>query len=117
MDLLIKSLSGTLEEDEKKLIRKKMLWFEDHLPNNAQMTIGVRQNITKKSNQAFEVIVHLSWPKIKKPVYVRLVDVKLGDVMDKTKTKIERIVLKKKEKRQFKFKIPRLKFRKSNENS
>jgi len=119
MKFIIKSLSGQLEEDEKKVIRKKLLWFEDHLPNNASLTVGVKQHITKKSNQAFEVIIHLFIPKVKKPVYVRVIKNSLADAIDIIREKIERIVLKKKDKKQFKFKLklPKLGLKKTNEDS
>ena len=116
MELLIKSLSGHLEEEDKKIIRKKLLWFDDHLPNNAVMTVGVRQNITKKSNQAYAIIIHLAIPKTKKPVYLNIAKGNLPDAIDLIREKLERIVLKKKEKRQLKFKLPKLRFRKKNEN-
>lgn len=113
MQLTIKSLSGILEEDEKKVIRKKLLWFDEHLSNNAQMTVGVKQHITKKSNQAYEVIIHLNRPEAKnKPIYVRITKDRLADAVDIAREKIERIILKKKEKRQFKLKFPSFKFRK-----
>lgn len=113
MQLNIKSLSGILDEEEKRIIRKKMLWFEGHLPNNSQMTVGVKQHITKKSNQAFEIIVYLNSPTIKKPVYVKVFKNKLPDALDIAKEKIERIVLKKKDKKQIKFKLPKINFRKN----
>jgi len=113
MQLIIKSLSGILDEEEKRVIRKKMLWFEDHLPNNSQMTIGVKQHITKRSNQAFEIIVHLNSPTIRKPVYVRVFKSNLSDALDIAKEKIERIMLKKKSKKQIKFKLPKINFRKN----
>lgn len=119
MDLIIKSLAGQLEEDEKKIIRKKLLWFDEHLPNNASFTVGIKQHITKKSNQAYEVIVHLYTPQIRKPVYVRVIKNSLADAVDIVREKIERIVLKKKEKRELKFKLkfPKLRLKRANENS
>lgn len=115
MELIIKSLSGVLGEEEKKVIRKKLLWFDEHLPNNSIMTVGVKQHITKKSNQAFEIIMHLNTPKTKRAVYVRLTKDNLADALDQIREKIERIVLKKKSKRQIKFKLPQL--RKTNEKN
>jgi len=117
MQLIIKSLSGVLEEEEKKIIRKKLLWFGDHLPNNAVMTVGIKQHITKKSNQAFEVIVHLNAVKIKKPIYVRIIKNNLTEAIDVVKAKIERIVLKAKDKRKFKLKMPRFALKRKNVNS
>jgi ribosome-associated translation inhibitor RaiA len=119
MDLIIKSLAGQLEEDEKKVIRKKLLWFDEHLPNNSSLTVGIKQHITKKSNQAYEIIIHLYSPKMKRPVYVRVVKNSLADAVDIVREKIERIVLKKKGKRELKFKIkfPKLRLKRANENS
>jgi ribosome-associated translation inhibitor RaiA len=115
MDLIIKSLAGQLEEEEKKVIRKKLLWFDEHLPSNSSLTVGVKQHITKKSNQAYEVIIHLYHPNMKRPVYVRVVQNSLSDAIDIIREKIERIVLKKKGKRELKFKIkfPKLTLRKT----
>ncbi len=110
MDLIIKSLSGILEDEEKKVIRKKLLWFDEHLPNNSIMTVGVRHKITKKSNQAYEIIIHLNSPKTKRAVYIRMTKDNLADALDISREKLERVVLKKKEKKQMKFKLPSLKF-------
>lgn len=74
------------------------------------MTVGVRQKITKKSNQAYEVIVHLNTPKTRRAVYVKMAKDNLPDALDQIREKIERIVLKKKDKKQMKFKIPQLRF-------
>lgn len=120
MILQIKSLSGGLQEDQKQYIRKKFLWLEKHLPNAAVLTVGVREHVTKKSNQAFELMVHLDVPKTKKPYYVRVYKNGFTEAVDKSKDRIERMVLKLKEKSGFKFKIPvpSLKFlRKKNEKS
>lgn len=111
MTLQIKSLSGELHEDEKKLIRKKFLWFEEHLPNSSVLTVGVRQHITKRSNQAFELILHLTIPNVKKPVYVKVFANSFAEAIDIAKDKLERIVLKRKEKGfRFRFKPLRLNF-------
>lgn len=118
MDLVIKSLSGVLEEEEKKIIRKKLLWFDEHLPNNSIMTVGVRHRITKKSNQAYEIIIHLNTPKTRRAVYIRMAKDSLPDAVDQAREKVERIVLKKKDKRQFKLKMPKISLRKkTDENS
>lgn len=110
MDLIIKSLSGTVDENEKKVIRKSMLWFENHLPNNSIMTVGIKQHITKKSNQAYEIITLINTPQLKKPVYVKVFRNTLVEAVNISREKIERIVVKDKEKRKLKFKMPSLKF-------
>jgi ribosome-associated translation inhibitor RaiA len=115
MDLIIKSLSGVLEEEEKKVIRKKLLWFDEHLPNNAVMTVGVRHRITKKSNQAYEIIIHLNTPKTRRAVYIRIAKDNLPEAINQAREKMERIVLKKKDKKQFKLKMPRLSLRKKSQ--
>ena len=112
MKLQIKSLSGGLSEDQKKYLRKKTLWLEEHLPNAAVLTIGVRERITKKSNQAFEVVIHLVSPNNKKPVYVKVFRNDFASAIDLAKDKIERIVVKTKEKNpRFRFKLPRIRLR------
>ena len=108
MILQIKSLSGSLQEEQKKYIRKRFLWLEKHLPNSAVLTIGVREHITKRSNQAYEILVHLDVPKTKKPYYVRTFGNSFTESLDAAKSKIERMVLRLKEKSGFKFKVPPL---------
>lgn len=112
MEFTVKSLAGEISENEKKVVRKKMLWFEEHLPSNAQMVVGVRQHITKKSNQAFEIIVRLSSVSLRNPIYIKTVNNDLADGLDVLREKLERIVLKKKDKRKFKLKLPRINFKK-----
>jgi ribosome-associated translation inhibitor RaiA len=106
MILQIKSLSGGLQEDQKKYIRKKFLWLEDHLPNSAVLTVGVREHVTKKSNQAYEVLLHLDTPGTKKPYYVRTYANGFTQAVDPAKDRIERMVLRLKERKGFKLKIP-----------
>jgi len=111
MKLQIKSLSGELDENQKQYLRKKFLWLEERLPNSAVLTVGVREHITKKSNQAFELVVHLVAPKIKKPIYVKLFKNTFTQAVDTAKDKIERIVVKRKEQGSgMKFRVPRIKF-------
>jgi ribosome-associated translation inhibitor RaiA len=119
MTLQIKSLSSELREDEKKLIRKKFLWFEDHLPNNCVLTVGVREHITKKSNQAHEVILHLTIPNVKKSIYVKVFANSFAEAINIAREKLEKIVLKRKEKGfRFHLKPPRLNFlRRKNEGT
>lgn len=117
MDLIIKSLSGDITEDEKKIVRKSMLWFDKHLPNNSIMTVGVKQHITKKSNQAFEVITHVNTAQLKKPVYVKVFRNTLPEAINITREKIERIVVKTKEQRRLKFKLPSINFRRKSANN
>lgn len=112
MNLQIKSLSGELSEEEKKYLRKKFLWFEEHLPNSAILTAGVREHITKKSNQAFEVILHLIIPGAKKPIYSRVFRNTFTEAVDLSRKKIERVVVRGKNQKKFSFrlKLPGLKF-------
>ena len=112
MELIIKSLAGEIGENEKKLIRKSMLWFENHLPNNAVMTIGVKQHITKKSNQAYEVITHINTVSLRKPVYVKVFRNSLVEAVNITREKVERIVVKDKDSKKLKFKVPSIKLKK-----
>ena len=72
MNLQIKSLSGILNEEEKKAIRKSLLPLENLVENSALLTVGVRQHITKRSNQAYELVVHLVVPGKKHPIYSTL---------------------------------------------
>jgi len=113
MKLQIKSLAGSLQEDQKKYIRKRILWLDKHLPNTSELTFGVKEHITKKSNQAFEIILHLFIPSNKKPIYVHVFKNSFLEAVDIAESKIERIVLKDKEKRSFRFKLPKISFRKS----
>lgn len=107
MKFQIKSLGGELEEEKKKYLRKRIVWLEDHILESATLTIGVRQHITKKSNQAFEVIFHLIVQGSKRPLYVRTFGNSFNVAVDKAEGKIERIVVKKKEKgSKFRFKLP-----------
>ena len=112
MELIIKSLSGEIAEDEKKIVRKSMLWFDKHLPNNSVMTVGIKQHITKKSNQAYKIITHINTSQLKNPVYVKVFRNSLIEAMNISRDKIERIVVRDKEERKLKFKIPSIKFRK-----
>lgn len=112
MELIIKSLAGEISEDEKKIVRKSMLWFDKHLPNNSVMTVGIKQHITKKSNQAYEVITHVNTAQLKKPVYVKVFRNSLVEAINISREKIERIVVKTKEQRKLKFKLPSIKFSK-----
>lgn len=107
MKFQIKSLSGELEEEKKKYLRKRILWLEERLPEGANLTVGIRQHITKKSTQAFEVIFHLILQGVKKPVYVKVFENSFNAAVDKAEGKIERLVVKRKEKgMRFKFKLP-----------
>jgi len=110
MDLIIKSLAGNVSEDEKKVVRKSMLWFEEHLPNNSVMTVGIKQHITKKSNQAYEIITHVNTPQMRRPVYVKVFRNSFIEAINISREKIERIVVKTKDQRKLKFKLPSIKF-------
>jgi len=110
MKLQIKSLSGQIPEEEKRYLRKRLLWLEKHLPNNALLIVGIREHITKKSNQAHEVILHLTSPNIKKAVYTKVFANSFMEAVDRARAKVERIILKRKEKSaRFKLKMPRIK--------
>jgi len=118
MILQIKSLTAPLQEDQKRYIRKRLLWLEEHLPNSAVLTVGIREHITKRSNQAFEVLIHLDVPKTKRPYYVRTFGNDFTEAVDIAKKKMERIILKLKEKKGLKLKIslPKIKiFNRKNE--
>jgi ribosome-associated translation inhibitor RaiA len=112
MKFQIKSLSGGLDENQKQYLRKKFLWLEEHLPNSATLTVAVRENVTKRSNQAFEVITHLIIPKLKRPIYVRTYKNTFTEAVDTVRNKIERTVIKNKEKsRRFNLKMPKVKIK------
>ena len=111
MELNIKQLSGSLTESQKQYLRKKMLWLRDHLGNSSNLTVGVKEKVTKKSNQAYEIVLHLTAPKLKRPAYVRVRGNNFRESVDRAKDKIERIVVKRKERTIFKFKLPRLRKR------
>jgi ribosome-associated translation inhibitor RaiA len=108
MKLQIKSLSGELQEDQKKYVRKRVLWLDKHLPNNAELTVGVKEHITKKSNQAFELVMRLFIPDSKKPVYVRVFKNSFIEAVDLAEGKVEGIVTKEKDRHWFKFRIPQI---------
>jgi len=96
MKLQLKTLSGVLDEEKKRYLRKKLLWLDEHLPNSSILTVGVREHVTKKSNQAYEVILHLIIPKVKKPIYARVFRNSFPEAVDIVKDKVERTVLKRK---------------------
>jgi len=114
MILQIKTLAGTLQEEQKRYIRKKFLWLEERLPNSAVLTVGVREHITKRSNQAYEILIHLDSPKTKRPYYAKTFGNSFTESVDSARDKIERIVLRLKEKKGFKFKIKLPSFKFSN---
>ena len=111
MQLTIKSLAGELSEQEKGYLRQRFLWLKEHMDNSSELTIGVKERVTKRSNQAYEVVLHLTRPGLKRPMYVRVYGNDFRIAVDRAKDKIERIVLKKKEKGSIRFRIPRIKFR------
>ncbi len=112
MKFQIKSLSGGLDENQKQYLRKKFLWLEEHLPNSSILTVAVRENVTKKSNQAFEIIAHLAVPKLKKPVYIRTYKNTFTEAVDTARDKVERVVVKSKEKSsKFRLRVPNVKFK------
>jgi len=104
MTLQIKSLSGVLTEDEKKTIRKALLPLEKFIPNSAVLTVGVRQHITKKSNQAFEIVVHLAVPGRKHPIYSKIYRNSLEEAVNIAREKIERQLIRAKDGRRFQVK-------------
>lgn len=112
MKLQIKSLAGNLQEDQKKYIRKRILWLDKRLPNTAELTFGVKEHITKKSNQAFEIILHLFIPKNKRPIYIRVFKNSFLEAVDIAESKVERIVTKDKERHFLKFRIPKISLKK-----
>lgn len=109
MKFQIKSLSGELEEENKKFLRKRVLWLEQHVVESANLTVGVKQHITKKSNQAYEIFFHLTMQGLKKPMYVRTYGNSFADAVAKAENKIQRQVIRKKERSKgFRFKLPSL---------
>lgn len=115
MKLIIKSFSTPLDEARKSIIRDKFLWFDKKLKNNAELTIGVEEKITKKSNEAHMITVHLFIPGLKNPIYLKSFDDKFITAVDSAKDKLERVVLKDKDKGKFKFKIRFPKLRRKKE--
>ena len=113
MNLQLKSLAGGLTDEQKKYIRKSTLWMEKHVPNNANLTVGVREKITKKSNQAFEIILHLQIPNIKKAFYTSVSGNTFTESIDTAKGKLERLILKQKARRfpVLRFKMPKIKLK------
>lgn len=107
MQLIIKQLAGELDETQKQYLRKRFLWLKDHLNNSSILTVGVRERITKRSNQAFEIILHLIQAKVKKPVYVRVSGNDFRSAVDAAKNKLERIVLKRKDRGLLRLRLPR----------
>ncbi len=108
MEIKIKQLSGSLSEQEKQYLRKKFLWLKKNLDNPATLTIGVRERITKKSNQAYEIILHLIKPGVKNPIYIRTFGNDFRTAVDVAKDKMERVVIKRKEKGLLHLRIPKL---------
>ncbi|MDH4358761.1 MAG: hypothetical protein OEV37_02335 [Candidatus Berkelbacteria bacterium] len=121
MNLQIKSLSGELTEEEKRLLRKKLLRLEEYIPNSSVLTVGLKQHITKKSNQAYEIIIHLIIPSVKRSVYVKVFKNSFTEAVDVAKDKVEDIVIKRKNKKlSLRFKVPKFSLgflRKKNEES
>ena len=110
MNLQIKSLAGELREDQKKYLRKRLLGLDKYLSSGAVLVAGIRHNITKKSNQAYEVILHLTIPRAKRPIYTKVYRHSFNEAVDLAKGKLERVVLKKKDKSsRLRFKLPSLK--------
>lgn len=107
MKFQIKTLAGELDEEKKKYLRKRILWLEKHLPEGSALTVGIKEHITKKSNQAFEIIFHLILHGNKKPIYARVWNNSFSVAVDNAEDKIERIVIRRKEKGlKFKFRLP-----------
>lgn len=100
MNLQIKSLAGILGEEEKKVIRKSLLPLEGLVANSSMLTVGVRQHITKRSNQAYELVVHLIVPGEKHPIYAKIFKNSLEEAVNLAKEKIERQLIKPKGKLQ-----------------
>jgi len=94
MNFQIKSLSGVLSEEEKRVIRKSLLPLENLVENSAVLTVGVKQHITKKSNRAYELLAHLIAPGKKRPIYAKVFRNSLEEAVNLAKEKIERQLLK-----------------------
>lgn len=110
MRLIIKSLSTPIDEGKKKLLREKFLWFEDKLPSGSEMTIGVEEKINKKLNQAHTVYIHLFVPKLKRPIYIKVYSDNFAQAVNTIKNKLERKIVRDKQRGKFKFKLPKIKF-------
>jgi ribosome-associated translation inhibitor RaiA len=111
MQLIIKQLTSDLSEQEKQYLRKRFLWLKEHLGGSSVLTVGIREHITKKSNQAYEIILHLVKTGVRKPIYIRTYGNDFRTAVDRAKDKIERIIIKKKERGLLRLRIPRLSFR------
>ena len=74
------------------------------------MTAGVKAHITKKSNQAYELVLHLIIAGEKKPIYTRVFKNTFAEAVDLGREKIERIVLREKQKKRFSFRLKFLSF-------
>lgn len=111
MQLVIKQLAGELNEQEKQYLRQRFLWLKEHMDNSSVLTVGIRERITKKSNQAYEIILHLARPGMKKAIYVKTSGNDFKGPVDKAKDKIERIVVKRKERGFMRLRIPKITFR------
>jgi ribosome-associated translation inhibitor RaiA len=111
MHLTIKNLAGELSEQDRRYLRGRFLWLKEHMENSAELTVGVKERVTKRSNQAYEVVVHLSQPGIKKPIYVKVSGNDFKVAVDLAKEKVERIVLKNKERGFLRFRIPKINLR------
>ena len=107
MQLVIKQLSGELDEVQKQYLRHRFLWLKERLGNSATLTVGVREHITKRSNQAFEIILHLIQPKVKKPIYVRVTGNDFRSAADCGKEKLERIIIKRKDRGFLRLRLPK----------
>ena len=111
MQLKIKQLAGQLSEQDKQYLRQRFLWLKDHMDNSSVLTVGVRERITKRSNQAFEIVLHLITPGMKKAIYVKTYGNDFRTPVDIAKARIERIVVKKKERGFLRLRIPKISFR------
>lgn len=111
MQLKIKQLAGELSEQEKQYLRQRFLWLKDHISNSSVLTVGVRERITKRSNQAFEIVLHLTGPGMKRPIYVKTFGNDFRTPVDRAKEKIERIVVKRKERGFMRLRIPKISLR------
>lgn len=111
MQLTIKNLAGEITEPEKRYIRERFLWLKEHLSGSSELTVGVIARVTKRSNQAYEIILHLVKHGQKRPIYVRTAGNDFRTAVDRAKDKIERIVIKRKERGWLRLRMPKFRLR------
>jgi len=90
----LKTLGGELSPEEKNLLRKKFLNLDKILPANAILTVGVKLHITKKSDQAYEIVFHAQIPGLKKHTYFKVFKNNFIEAADIARDRADRILTK-----------------------